>query len=1376
MRHFVLPTLAIWALLMVGTCATHANELLVNGQGTLSSENSPFHYQTTNRPGYETQTCYLAEQLADMSDGDTIHALTFYPENRICDTIEAVYTVRLLETDLINTDFSFTSTANSTMVYEGQLPYCDGEMRIEFTTPYIYQGSNLVIDFYVKEPSSEGIPNSYFYGSEIESGFYVQAIDHNGGRLMSRKQAKMLIEYTVPADQCHKPTHLQLDEVSHTYATISWSRGDRESSWEVSIDSTTTVVSSPSYTISSLSSATFYDKPISIRSICDAGDTSTVRNATLSFVTACYDATIPYVNDFESEVPGTTHPCWYFSNNVSIAANASYAHDGTNYLSLNGTKGGVYAISPKLSRPVKEVAISFYEQEHSQYHYSWVYKNCIVGSITDPSDFSTFTPLDTLPSSQETYQWVELLMKDAPETDYYILFYYDGKNYVSLESYCFIDSLQITPLPTCLPVSDIRLDSVGITTAELSWTPGKDEQEWDVLVLDAKGDTLYNNIADTNYCVLSSLKRDSLYTISAFIRANCQEGDTSRVTATTLTFTTKATCFPVSDIRLDTVLATTAELSWSPGKDEQAWDVLVLSAGGDTLFNNTVTTNHCTIPDLTHRTPYTISAYVRANCGDGDLGRVTSATFSFETSIACGTPIVTLPFTENFESTSAETRQMPSCWSHISSDTYYVPYVKSNYTCHSCDNTLYFYGYIYYQYGVYAILPEFSMDVNKLQISLWALNALVDPTHGSFIVGAMSNPTDSTTFFPIDTLAQSEDFTEHVVYLDRVPAGYKYIAIMHKRLASGTSWLQPEAQIDDVTVDWAPGCLSIEDIRLDTVIANNALFSWAPMRENPYGYEVTIRNEYDNSVLLSDTVYTPSIEISGLAFSSEYRLNVSVATICQPGNSAQAYTETFLIKTECQAADSIYSEDFEHFAAYPYKADSISTPNCWKVIRANAANTSQRIYVTNTASFMHQGKQSLLFEYSYDKPSYAVMPEMNMDLSEYQISCYYHLIGSYHPGRLTLGYFPKDNFADTAFVEITPLLYTSSWNTLKNYRLEIVPADVRLAFKYHTTNLPNGCNMTDAGIAIDDILIEEINNCHPPLRVWYDSLTSSSVRIHWTPEFEDNTHFNVAILNGKDTLFYAKEYPDTMCVIEGLQVATEYFLTCYTSTACSDRTSDILKSYVSFVTECAPFGIPFTEDFQSYPGIYAAGNLPFCWTLYGDRRAGLLGWGNGEAVVSMYADSMSWSMVGLPELEASVDTLSISFLSLQFNWYEGEDASLEVGYMLNPTEESSFAAVATIPAYEEYTLSTVDFYTAPESVHYIAFRFAGGSGVSQLYLDDIIVDSAPNREESVELTDDENHSHAIKFIRGGQLYILRDGRIYTLFGIVIDENNNGFLK
>lgn len=1383
MKHFHLPVFFIWTVTMLSATAAHANELLVNGNGTLTSDNSPFNYYTTNQQDYETQTCYLAEQLADMSDGDTIHALTFYPINRKCDTIEAVYTVRLLETDLINSDFSFADTANSTLVYEGQLPYCNGEMRVEFTTPYIYHGSNLVIDFYVKEPSSEGIPNSHFYGSGLESGYYVQAIDYHGGRLMSNRQAKVLIEYTFAANQCHKPTDIRIDEVSHTYAIVSWSREESEDSWEVTIDSTTIVVSSPSYTITSLSSGTFYTKPIAIRSICAAGDTSNVRNATLNFVTECYDAAIPYVNDFESEVPGTTHPCWHFSKNVSIAANASYAHDGTNYLSLNGTNGGVYAISPRLSRPVKEVAVSFYEQEHGQYRYSWVYKNCIVGSITDPSDFSTFTPLDTLPSSQETYQRVERFMNDAPETDYYILFYYNGSNYAGVNSFCYIDSLVIAPLPTCLPVSDIRLDSVGITTAEISWIPGQQEQEWDVLVLSEGRDTLYNNIVDTNYCVLSSLTRDSLYTISAFIRATCQAGDTSRVTAATLTFTTKATCFPVTDIRLDTVFATSAELSWTPGKDEQAWDVTVLSTKGDTLFNNTVHESRCTVTGLTHRTPYSIVVLVRANCGDGDLSRVTQAMFSFETPIACGSPIVTMPFFENFESTSTEPRQMPSCWTKIVRPTGYdiYPYVHSSYTyCHSCDNTLYINGH---HYGIYTILPEFSMDVNKLQISLWTLNSLVDPTHGSFIVGAMSNPNDSTTFFPIDTLPQSTDFKEHLVYLDQVPAGYKYIAILYDRFASGTSWLVPEGRIDDVTVDYCPACLAIEDIRMDSVGANNAAFSWTPKRPNPYGFEVTITNEYDGSVMLADTVYTPAVQISDLAFSSEYRLNVSVATICQPGNSAEPYAKTFFIKTECHAIDSLYDEGFEHFVAHPYKAESIFTPDCWNVINANGQGSAQRIYVTNNASFVHNGKQSLLFEYSYDKPSYAIMPEMNIDLSTQQISFYYHLIGSYHPGKLTLGYFPKDTIVDSAFVEITPLQYTSSWSSLKGYRLENVPEGARLAFKYYTSDLPNGCNATDAGIAIDDILIEDINNCHPPLKVRADSVTSHSVQVHWQPEFEDNTHFNVTILYGKDTLFHATEYPDTVCVIDNLLFAKNYYLDCYISTACSDRTSDPLKSYVSFVTECAPYAVPYEEDFESVPTTYVAGQFPYCWAHWGNRETGLRGWVNatgyrthsGGGILDLFADSASWSMVALPEFEASIDTLSISFYSKTFIPNDGEIGTLEVGYLPNPADTSTFVSATSIPHYEQYTLSTVTFHNAPDSVHVIAFRYAGGDMTNEVYIDDITVVSAPKREEALEPVWNKEQPRTTKFIRNGQLFILQDGRVYTVFGTIVADRETDIL-
>lgn len=1005
-------------------------------------------------------------------------------------------------------------------------------------------------------------------------------------------------------------------------------------------------------------------------------------SASVAYADECNGISVPYVNDFENETAGVQPACWTFSSTTSIAGNAS-----SKYLSLNGTSGTAYAITPRLSKPANEVMISFYEQEHTQYGSSWgAYGPCVIGTITDPSDTSTFTALDTLPASWEKYRRAEYFLYNAPSTDYYIMFKYNGYNaYAYGNSYCYIDSVQIDSLPTC---------------------------------------------------------------------------------------------FPVKDIRLDTVYATTAELSWTPGREEQAWDVLVLSAKGDTLFNNTVTNNHCTVSGLTHRTPYTITAYVRANCGDGDLSRLSQATFSFETQTDCGSPIVTLPFIENFESTSADTRQMPSCWRKILRPTAYsiYPYVYSNYSyCHSCENTLYISGN---NYGIYTILPEFSEDVNKLQISLWTRNSLVDPTHGSFIVGAMSNPNDSTTFIPIDTLPQSEKFTEHLVYLDQVPAGYKYIAILYDRFTSGSSWLMPTGMIDDVTVDYAPGCLAIEDIQLDSEGPNNVTFSWIPKRANPYGYEVTVTNEYDNSVMLSDTVYMPSVQISGLDFSSEYKLNVSVATICTPGNSAEPYTESFFIKTECKPIESLYNESFEHFVAYPYKAENVATPDCWNVINANSLYYSQRIYVTSAPSYVHNSKQSLLFELSAYYPSYAIMPEMNIDLSTQQISFFYKLTDTYRRGDLTLGYFPKDSLVDSAFVALTTMTPASQWYGLKNYRLERVPAGARLAFKYYNPNMPKN-QINYSGIAIDDITIEDINNCHPPLRVLADSVTSHSARIHWQPEFEDNTHFNVVISQGKDTLFYAEEYPDTLCVIDGLQYAKYYYLDCHISTACGDRTSDPLQSSVYFVTECAPFVIPYQEDFEHANTTYVAGHFPYCWLHWGNRQTGLRAWGNptsyrthsGGGILDLFADSASWSMVSLPEFEASVDTLSISFYSKNFGPEEGETGILEVGYLPDPADSSTFVSVASISGYEEYTLSTVDFQNAPEDVHVIAFRFAGGDETNEVYIDDITVESNTRKEVTkIETVGDGGSFQATKFIRNGQLFILRDGRVYTIFGTIIEDS------
>ena len=85
-------------------------------------------------------------------------------------------------------------------------------------------------------------------------------------------------------------------------------------------------------------------------------------SASVAYADECNGISVPYVNDFENETAGVQPACWTFSSTTSIAGNAS-----AKYLSLNGTNGIAYAITPRLALPANEVMVSFYEQEHTQY-------------------------------------------------------------------------------------------------------------------------------------------------------------------------------------------------------------------------------------------------------------------------------------------------------------------------------------------------------------------------------------------------------------------------------------------------------------------------------------------------------------------------------------------------------------------------------------------------------------------------------------------------------------------------------------------------------------------------------------------------------------------------------------------------------------------------------------------------------------------------------------------------------------------------------------------------------------------------------------------------------------------------------------------------
>ncbi|MCR5444902.1 MAG: C10 family peptidase [Bacteroidales bacterium] len=94
------------------------------------------------------QTIYPATVLAattPLPAGASITALTYYLATPASSAMDGTFTVKL--TEVSNTTLSgFVSVNNATTVYTGTLDATGSEMTITFTTPYTYNGGNLLVE------------------------------------------------------------------------------------------------------------------------------------------------------------------------------------------------------------------------------------------------------------------------------------------------------------------------------------------------------------------------------------------------------------------------------------------------------------------------------------------------------------------------------------------------------------------------------------------------------------------------------------------------------------------------------------------------------------------------------------------------------------------------------------------------------------------------------------------------------------------------------------------------------------------------------------------------------------------------------------------------------------------------------------------------------------------------------------------------------------------------------------------------------------------------------------------------------------------------------------------------------------------------------
>ena len=149
-----------------------------------------------------------------------------------------------------------------------------------------------------------------------------------------------------------------------------------------------------------------------------------------------------------------------------------------------------------------------------------------MGTITDPSDESTFTEIGTvnLTGIYMDYQEFEVFFTDYTGTDNYIAIRMNP-NLMYQGSY--VDNMFIDIAPTCPKPTDLYTVSTTLNSATIGWTENGDATQWNIeygeIGFTPTGNV--NAIATSNPFELTGLLSSTMYDF--YVQADCGGGDVS---------------------------------------------------------------------------------------------------------------------------------------------------------------------------------------------------------------------------------------------------------------------------------------------------------------------------------------------------------------------------------------------------------------------------------------------------------------------------------------------------------------------------------------------------------------------------------------------------------------------------------------------------------------------------------------------------------------------------------------------------------------------------------------------------------------------------------------------------------------------------------
>ena len=375
---------------------------------------------------------------------------------------------------------------------------------------------------------------------------------------------------------------------------------------------------------------------------------------------------------------------------------------------------------------------------------------------------------------------------------------------------------------------------------------------------------------DTTY-TFNGLTPETKYYV--WVRDTCGTDGYSNWTSS-INFTTASACQTPDGLAANDVTINSASITWNTyGLSEFN---LRYRALGEEWTDLSGVSIPCPLSNLTQNTPYQV--LVQPTCNT----EVWSDTLNFRTDCAPKTITETNFINEGFEDYVGTTYNtagvVPYCWDNYStSATYPYPHIVgsgSYYYVHGGTKSLNFESD--YGHATYVALPEFTNDLNTLQVSFWM--RMENASQGYLTLGYITaEDVNYNTYTVIDSCQRSGSMVQNMLYLALKNVPSTATRLVFKWIYEGNSYYA--CCIDDVVVKLAPSCIPVKTFATSNVKAHSVDLTWTVYDETQTSFDVQYgfsQNFHEDSTFINNGVSLTEGKyvLSGLTHDTTYYVRV----------------------------------------------------------------------------------------------------------------------------------------------------------------------------------------------------------------------------------------------------------------------------------------------------------------------------------------------------------------------------------------------------------------------------------------------------------------------------------------------------------------------